>query len=227
MKYWVVIPAAGIGTRMGAEIPKQYLPLAGRTVIECTLERLLSHSMISGITLALAENDCWWQNSSYMGNEKITTVTGGEERAHSVLNGLVDLMGYAAPDDWVLVHDAARPCVRLEDISALIRSVEHHPVGGLLGMRIRDTMKRTDETGKILQTVEREHLWHAFTPQMFRLGHLHNALSDSLNAGVAITDEASAMEWAGYSPLLVEGHGDNIKITQPADLALAEYYLGR
>ena len=227
MKYWAIIPAAGIGTRMGADIPKQYLPLAGRTVFDCTIERLLSQTTISGIVVALAEGDHWWHAGSYANHERITTVTGGKERAHSVLNGVTHLIDQADPSHWVLVHDAARPCVRGKDIDALIAATERHAVGGLLGVPVRDTMKRTDTTGSVVGTVDRENLWHAYTPQMFRLGLLHDALTESLKAGVTVTDEASAVEWAGHSPLMVEGHGDNIKITQPADLALAEYYLGR
>ena len=131
-----------------------------------------------------------------------------------------------SPDCWVLVHDAARPCVSTQDISRLFSMLdEQQPVGGLLGMPVRDTMKRTDDLNQVTNTVERTGLWHAFTPQVFRLGELRTALSQALAAGIEITDEASAMEWAGYRPLMVEGRGDNIKITRPADLELAEFYL--
>ena len=128
-------------------------------------------------------------------------------------------------DDWVLVHDAARPCVRPSDISKLIDTVVDHPVGGLLAMPVRDTMKRADANGQVTATVDRRDLWHAFTPQMFRLGMLRRALISAIDAGVAVTDESSAMELAGHAPVLVEGHPDNIKITRPQDLDLAAYYL--
>lgn len=225
MKRWAVIPAAGVGRRMGREIPKQYLPLAGRKVIEHTLGRLLDHPLIDGISVALAPDDDWWRQTDYANHPAVTRVSGGVERCHSVLNALKDLLSRADPADWVLVHDAARPCVRVEDITRLITTLEHHPVGGLLGMRVRDTMKRTTADALISTTVDRENLWHAFTPQMFRLGELHRALTAALSASVALTDEASAMEWAGRNPLMLEGHPDNIKITNPADLMLAEHYL--
>ena len=227
MRYWAVIPAAGIGQRMGVDIPKQYLPLAGSTVIDCTISSLLEHQSISGIAVALAENDQWWAKSRYASHDKVTRVTGGRERADSVLNGLKFLMQKADPEDWVLVHDAARPCITQQDLNKMLELLSGHPVGGLLGMPVRDTMKRTDAEGQVQNTVERNNLWHAFTPQMFRLEMLYQALTDALDANIEITDEASAMEWAGHQPLMVEGRGDNIKITRPADLGLAEYYLSQ
>jgi len=124
-----------------------------------------------------------------------------------------------------LVHDAARPCLRGSDIDYLIEQLDDHPVGGILGMPVRDTMKRADESGQIRETVCREGLWHAFTPQMFRFGTLHQALSQALEQSLQVTDEASAIELAGYSPRLIEGHPDNIKITRSEDLALAAFYL--
>jgi 2-C-methyl-D-erythritol 4-phosphate cytidylyltransferase len=221
-----VIPAAGVGRRMGTEIPKQYLPLAGRTVIEHTVERLLLHPGIDGLYIALAEQDAWWEDTEYAGHPDLVRVPGGTERVHSVLNALRALEGRAAPDDWVLVHDAARPCVRREDISRLIERVEQGGgIGGLLGRPVHDTMKRTDSQGRIDETVARERLWHAFTPQMFRLRLLREAIEGALAAGVTVTDEASAVEWAGHAPLMIEGHPGNIKITRPGDLELAAFYL--
>ncbi len=223
---WAVIPAAGVGRRMGTEIPKQYLPLAGRTVIEHTVERLLLHPAIDGLYIALGEQDAWWEDTEYAGHPDLVRVPGGAERVHSVLNALRALEKRAAPDDWVLVHDAARPCVRREDISRLIERVEQGGgVGGLLGRPVHDTMKRTDSQGRIDETVARERLWHAFTPQMFRLRLLREAIEGALAAGVAVTDEASAVEWAGHAPLMIEGHPGNIKITRPGDLELAAFYL--
>ncbi|BAN69229.1 2-C-methyl-D-erythritol 4-phosphate cytidylyltransferase [endosymbiont of unidentified scaly snail isolate Monju] len=223
---WAVIPAAGVGRRMGSDIPKQYLPLGGRTVIEHTVERLLLHPGIDGLYIALGEQDAWWEDTEYAMHPDLVRVPGGTERVHSVLNALLALERRAAPDDWVLVHDAARPCVRREEISRLIERVEaSDAAGGLLGVPVRDTMKRSGEDDRVRRTVEREHLWHAFTPQMFRLRALREAIEGALAAGVTVTDEASAMEWAGHAALLVEGLASNIKITRPGDLELAAFYL--
>lgn len=227
MSHWAVIPAAGVGTRMGMAIPKQYLRLAGSTVLDCTIKQILIHSKISGVVVSLAEKDVWWPESNYFQDDRVFTVIGGADRAQSVLNGLAFLKERIASESWVLVHDAARPCVRSTDIDALIDTVVKHPVGGLLGMPVRDTMKRTNDSRSVYQTVDREHLWHAFTPQMFRLEALHRALVSALEQGALITDEASAMEHQGHSPVMVEGHGDNIKITRPADLELAEFYISQ
>jgi len=210
---------------MGAAIPKQYLELAGRPVIDHTLERLLLHPRIDGAYVALGSEDAWWPQSEFAGHPDLVRVEGGAQRCDSVLNALDALAQHAAADDWVLVHDAARPCVRREDVDKLISELLSHPVGGLLGVPVRDTMKRTDEQNLVEFTVDRNHLWHAFTPQMFRLQMLRDALRDAMAAGVLVTDEASAMEWAGHRPLLIEGHDDNLKITRAADLPLAAYYL--
>lgn len=224
-RYWAVIPAAGVGRRMGASIPKQYLPLCGKTVIEQTLAGLLQHPAINKLVVALSPQDGWWGETVYANHPNVLRADGGAERCHSVLNALDRLAGEAAPADWILVHDAARPCLRRSDLDRLIACLEGHPVGGLLGMPVRDTMKRADADNVVLETVPRAALWHAYTPQMFRMGLLHQALSDALSQGKWVTDEASAMELAGHAPLMVEGHADNIKITRPEDLALAEFYM--
>ena len=224
--YWAVVPAAGIGRRMGADIPKQYLQLRGRTVIEHTLGRLCAPPHITAVVVAISESDTHWPNIDLDRFPKpVTTVPGGVERCHSVLNALALLRERAADGDWVLVHDAARPCLRLSDIDHLIATLSTHPVGGLLGVPVSDTMKRTNAGGEIQQTVDRTGLWRALTPQMFRLECLHDALQKALADRYLVTDEASAMEHCGYAPLMVEGHGDNIKITRPGDLPLAEMYL--
>lgn len=225
--HWAVVPAAGIGKRMGSEVPKQYLQLDGRAVIDHTIERLLFHPAIDGVYVALSDADSRWQATEFAGHPDLVTLPGGVERCHSVLNALDGLAARASVDDWVLVHDAARPCVRRDDIERLIDRVRSHPVGGLLGMPVRDTMKRTDAADLIEETVERSRLWHAFTPQMFRLGTLRNALRHALQDGFLVTDEASAIERIGHRPLMVEGHADNLKITRPDDLPLASYYLAR
>jgi 2-C-methyl-D-erythritol 4-phosphate cytidylyltransferase len=200
------------------------MELKGRRVIEHSLARLLSHPGIAGVYLALSPEDAWWSQTQFAGHPAVHRVVGGRERCHSVLNALDALADRASDFDWVLVHDAARPCLRLTDIDQLF-ALEAHPVGALLGVPVRDTIKKADEMGSILHTVEREHLWHAFTPQMFRLGALRRALGEALREGRVVTDEASAMEFAGWHPQLVEGHADNIKITRPEDLLLAGFYL--
>ena len=224
---WVVVPAAGVGKRMGSSIPKQYLKLAGRPVIDHTLERVLLHPMIDGVYVALGEEDSWWPNTEFADHPDLVRVEGGAERCFSVLNALEQLQSRARPDDWVLVHDAARPCLRRKDVDHLIGMLESHDAGGLLGVPVRDTMKRTSKTDEVVRTVDRNHLWHAFTPQMFRFDRLLNAMRGAINAGHLVTDEASAIEWAGDKPLMVEGHPDNIKITRPEDLPLAEFYLSQ
>lgn len=224
--FWVIIPAAGIGRRMRSEIPKQYLPLHGHSVIEHTLHRLSQIPAITEIIVAIAEDDPYWKKQHFeMVARPIRTVIGGKERSDSVLNGLRSLTNQASDKDWVLVHDAARPCVRLGDIEQLIDQCQSDPVGGLLALPVRDTMKLADAEGRVAQTVDRTQLWHALTPQMFRFGVLRDALEQAQQQGVTVTDEAMAIEQAGLHARLVEGHGDNIKITRPEDLTLAAFYL--
>ncbi|WP_456415854.1 2-C-methyl-D-erythritol 4-phosphate cytidylyltransferase [Thiolapillus sp.] len=224
MSFHAVIPAAGIGARMGADLPKQYLSVCGKPVIDWSIQALLNQPGIESATVALAAEDPIWPTTNSAADPRVRRVTGGEERSHSVLNALDSLLLHAAEGDWVLVHDAARPCVRQQDLARLMRLAEQG-TGGLLGVPVHDTMKRADDQGRILETVDRVGLWHAQTPQIFPLGVLHKALKGALAAGVAITDEASAMEWAGHSPRMVEGASSNIKITRPADLQLAAFYL--
>lgn len=226
-QYWVVIPAAGIGQRMRSDVPKQYLPLAGRSVIAHSLQRMSLHPAMTEIIVVLAKDDPYWETQSLdQVARPVTTVVGGKERSDSVLNGLQALAGRARDDDWVLVHDAARPCVRVADIQRLIDQCAEDEVGGLLAMPVRDTMKQADENGhRVATSVARERLWHALTPQMFRYRELIQALEQAKQQGTAITDDAMAMELAGKQPRLVEGHSDNIKITRPEDLELATFYL--
>jgi len=225
--YWAVIPAAGVGSRMGGSVPKQYLDLGGRPVIDHTIERLLLHPSIDGVYVAISAEDDLWPGTEYAGHPDLVSLPGGAERCYSVFNALERLRGRAHADDWVLVHDAARPCLRRSDVDHLIATLRDHETGGLLGMPVRDTMKRTDAADRITATVDRLHPWHAFTPQMFRLGVLHEAMRGALDAGFLVTDEASAIEWAGLRPIMVEGHSDNLKITRPEDLPLAAYFLER
>ena len=227
-KYWAVIPAAGVGRRMGVELPKQYLKLLGKTVLEHTIERLGKHPDICGIVVALSAEDTFWPELRVASAKNIHTVVGGEERCHSVLNALNYLDNdIAEKDDWVLVHDAARPCIRQDDLDRLISELKDYPQGGLLGLPVSDTVKRTDTSGNVVETVERNQLWRALTPQMFPLGALRNALQGAIDKGALVTDDASAMELSGSFPHMVEGHSDNIKITRPQDLKLAELYLSQ
>jgi 2-C-methyl-D-erythritol 4-phosphate cytidylyltransferase len=224
---WAVFPAAGVGARMEADCPKQYLPLAGRTVIEHSLDAVLNHEAIRGGVVVIAETDDYWAGLDYQHAKPVLRAVGGAERCHSVLNALYVLASMAKVDDWVLVHDAARPCVRHEDISRLIEQCQSHPVGGILATPIKDTIKQSGASRHITRTIDRGSLWHAQTPQMFRLGMLHYALELALSNKAVITDEASALEHIEQPPLLVEGHADNLKITRPEDLALAEFYFSQ
>ena len=214
-----IVPAAGIGSRMGADCPKQYLALAGKTILEHTLGCLLSHPAIARVIVALAPHDEWFEQLAMAADPRILRVEGGIERAYSVLNAL-----HVAQGKWVLVHDAARPCLCHSDLDKLIMTAMACD-GAILGSRVRDTMKRTDGAGNIVATVEREQLWHALTPQMFPTGTLKRALEEGLALGALITDEASAMERAGFTVKMVEGRADNIKVTRPEDLSLAELFL--
>lgn len=225
--YWAVVPAAGVGARMGARIPKQYLPLAGKTVIEHTLARFCEHPAISGVVVAISATDSHWRELSISSHPRVLETTGGEQRCHSVLAGLARLREVANPDDWVLVHDAARPCLHTGDIDRLIQELSNHEVGGLLALPARDTIKRGDVGRNVVETIDRNTIWYALTPQMFRCGALAGAIEDALNKGSLVTDEAQAMEMAGMAPRLVEGRSDNIKITRPEDLSLAELFLRR
>ncbi len=228
-RYWAVAPAAGVGQRMGEAIPKQYLPLAGRPVIVHTLETLLRYPPLAGVVVAIGPDDAWWPEIAAELNtaKPLRVVTGGAERGQSVLNGLEALRDWADPNDWVLVHDAARPCLSAADLDRLLVELTDDPVGGLLAVPVRDTLKQADASGRVATTVDRSRLWHALTPQMFRLEPLRDALRDALARGLPVTDEAAAMEAAGFAPRLVEGRADNVKITRPEDLALAEFYLTR
>lgn len=220
-----VVPAAGVGSRMKADRPKQYLKINGKTILEHAVEKLLAHPQVSQIVVAISDDDPYYPELPLTQNPQVIRVAGGSERADSVLSAL-DYIEKQQLGDWVMVHDAARPCVQLTDIDKLISTAMSHDVGAILAAPVRDTMKRGAQ-GQIDHTVERADLWHALTPQMFRAEPLWNVLSEALQQGVSITDEASAFEWKGFSPALVAGRSDNFKITQPEDLALAEFYLSQ
>ncbi len=222
---WVIIPAAGVGKRMGSELPKQYLTLNGKTIIEHTMDVFDKHDSIFEIVVAISKGDEYWSSLNINLSKPLHIADGGKERCDSVLSALMFIENKAADDDWVLVHDAARPCLRSDDLTLLLNTLDEHEVGGILALPVKDTMKRSDQNNVIKKTVDRENLWHALTPQMFRFSMLKNALESALNKNEVITDEASAIELAGYQPALVEGHGDNIKITRPEDLELALFFL--
>ena len=217
--FWAVIPAAGVGARMAADRPKQYLQLGGRTILEHSLGCFLDHPRLKGLVVSLAIDDPSWPTVACATDPRIQRADGGSERSGSVLNALLQLNALgASDDDWVLVHDAARPNLSRDDLDKLLAELADDPVGGLLAVPARDTLKRVDKHGRVVDTVDRSLIWQAYTPQMFRLGALHRALADSLVADAVITDEASAMEWSGQAPRLIEGRSDNIKVTRPEDL---------
>ena len=246
-QFWAIVPAAGVGARMQANRPKQYLELLGKTLIEHSLQRLLDVPAISGVVVALDEQDVYWPALQFTHAKPVLTVVGGKERCHSVLHALLFLEQTLAQIDcmhpalapshlmgegwgegeeiWVLVHDAARPCIRADDLERLIDHASQDDHGGLLAVPVRDTMKRQTPEGRTQTTVDRKGLWHAMTPQMFKLSLLIKALNNVVKKQLHVTDDASAMELLGYQPLLVGCHDDNIKITRPFDLTLAVLYM--
>lgn len=227
---WAVVPAAGSGRRFGGELPKQYALIDGRPLLDWTLARLSQVPRIDGMLVVLAADDRCWPGWTTIGGKPLITAIGGAERADSVMAGLLALPESVAAQDFVLVHDAARPCVRVADIQRLIDTAGAGD-GGLLAAPVRDTIKRqAPATGGgtltcVEQTVPRAGLWRALTPQMFRRAALASALALARDRGMAPTDEAQAMEWAGATPLLVEAAEDNIKVTTAHDLALAAFLL--
>lgn len=225
MTVWAIVPAAGIGRRMQAKVPKQYLNVNGRPIIETSVGRIGALRFINRIVVMLNPEDTIWPTLALAKHPKIVCQTGGENRYQSVLNGLRYLSTMAADDDWVLVHDAARPCVRLADIYRLMEAIHNHPVGGLLGAPVDSTLKRVGADSEVVETVDRSGLWAAFTPQVFRFRLLLEALEAVDKSSKTVTDEATAVEQLGYRPRMVEGNRDNIKVTQPDDLGLATQIL--
>jgi 2-C-methyl-D-erythritol 4-phosphate cytidylyltransferase len=235
MRYWLVMPAAGVGRRFGNTKPKQYAPLQGRTVIEWALAPFLNDPSCAGVAVSLAADDPYWSEVADRLSKRpgrtpeLIFAGGGMERSHSVRKGLAALAAHAAPDDWVLVHDAARPCLTSTDLQHLLDRLGSHGVGGLLATPAADTLKRASGESRpdaspdpeIDQTVDRAGLWRALTPQMFRYEMLCDALDRTLASGRLPTDEAQAVEWTGARPVLVQGSAANIKITSADDLVLA------
>lgn len=223
--YYALIPAAGSGTRMGSELPKQYLPLAGKPMIYHAVARLCGYPHINRVFVVLAPDDVWWDRydwSAFADKLKVLRC-GGSERFESVRNGLDAIQGEVGVEDWVLVHDAARPCLSDALLDRLLGEVGDDPFGGLLAQPVSDTIKRADDDGRVAATEPREKLWQAQTPQMFRYVLLQRALS--LLAGESVTDEAQAVEKLGFAAKLVASDPANFKVTWPRDLKLAEWLL--
>ena len=224
---WAIVVAAGRGTRFGTGLPTQYTPVAGQPLIGHTLSALCSHPGVRGAMVVLAADDAHWPGWDAMAGTALLRCTGGESRADSVLAGLQALPDEVRVDDFVLVHDAARPNLRHDDLTALLERGRADPVGAILAAPVRDTLKRAGDDGGIDRTEPRERLWRALTPQLFRRLQLTRALESAREGGVAVTDEAMAMELLGMRPLLVEGDEENFKITTAGDLARFEFVLSR
>ncbi len=224
-RFWGVVPAAGSGARMGADCPKQYLELQGVAILQHTLDALLALPLLDTVMVALAAGDQRWQTLPAARDQRVETTPGGAERADSVLACLAALEGRASAADWVLVHDAARPCISQAELEHLVQALRDDPVGGLLALPVSETVKRADDQQRVSATVARDGLWLAQTPQMFRYGMLRSALESAAEQGLTVTDEASALEQAGHAPRLVAGAATNIKVTRPADLPVAERFL--
>lgn len=224
---WAIVVAAGRGSRFGGELPKQYVEVAGRPLLGHALDAVLSHPGVRGAVVVLAEGDRHWPGWDRLHDKPLLACTGGDSRAGSVLAGLLALPHEVRADEFVLVHDAARPNLRHADLTALLERGRADPVGAILAAPVRDTLKRAGDDGGIDGTEPRERLWRALTPQLFRRLQLTRALEAAREAGVEVTDEAMAMERQGMRPLLVEGDEDNFKITTASDLARFEFILAR
>lgn len=221
--FWVVLPASGIGSRMKQSVPKQYLPFLNNTVIETTLNRLLSFESIAGAVVVLNKNDDYWSSLEYTHAKPVILAEGGSERFESVYSGVQKLQQFSKDTDvWVMIHDAVRPCVTHEDLQKLVDASNDSPMGLFLSQPVADTLKQADENLNCVATVDRSHLWRAFTPQVFPLQLILKALHHIIESKIEVTDDVSAVESLGLSPKIVVGRSDNIKITYPQDLAVAE-----
>ncbi|WP_457913701.1 2-C-methyl-D-erythritol 4-phosphate cytidylyltransferase [Candidatus Gillettellia adelgis] len=219
-----ILLAAGVGSRMQTVCPKQYLTIGQYSMVEHAIYALLRHPCIQRIIVAINLTDNQFKQLPISSDPRVSVTIGGRHRADSVMAGL-HLVG---EEEWVLIHDAARPCLHLDDITRLLAITEHSKVGGILAFPASDTMKRVDlQLGTIINTIDRKNLWHALTPQLFPRALLKCCLQRALCDGVTVTDEASAMEYCGYHPLLVHGRSNNIKVTRKEDLALATFYLAQ
>lgn len=224
-KNYALIPAAGSGSRMGAELPKQYLPLLGKPMIHHTLSIFCVHPAISRVFVILSPDDTGWQQYDFsaLGDKVEVLRCGGATRAETVLNGLNAIADQTKADDWILVHDAARPCLTQSMLDSLLAELADDETGGLLAVPVADTLKREGKNGRVDHTEPRAGLWRAQTPQMFRYGLLREALQ-AIGTETP-TDEAQAVEFLGRAPRLVMGDGHNLKVTYPEDLVIAELLL--
>lgn len=220
---WAVIPAAGTGSRMQSDTAKQYLRFQEKTILEHCLDRLLTHPRIEGAVVVTAEDDRLWNELKYHSDKPVISTGGGQERHHSVYRGLVELQHRMGNDVTALVHDAVRPLVSHTDLSRVIDAAQQHDGGAILASKVADTLKLQADDMSITNTLPREGLWRALTPQVFHLPVLLNALEKVVKNKLTITDDAQAVEMAGFAPILVLGNADNFKITTPGDLALAEH----
>ena len=225
IRYWLVVPAAGIGVRMRGEVPKQYLPLLGRTVLAAALQPFADWGQLSGTCLALRPDDAHYATIEDTLPLNCDRVAGGEQRMESVFNGLTSLRDQADDRDWVLVHDAVRPCLAQSDLQNLVNQIGGDDVGGLLAIRAGDTLKQDDGEARVKRTENRDQIWQAQTPQIFRFGIVFEAISRAASAGTDFSDESSAVEALGHRPHLVECRSNNMKITWPEDLRVAESIL--
>ena len=224
-RVWALVPAAGRGARLGGEIPKQYLSFGGKRLIEHTLTKVLSYQPIEQCLVMLSAEDTCWAELPIAQHKKIVEVAGGDERMNSVYQGLLWLKGKAQADDWVLVHDAARALIQVSDIQRLMDAVSDHPVGGLLGVPVRDTLKSVRD-GCVSQTISRDQVWHALTPQVFRYEVLRAAYESATALQQAVTDEAQAIECMGGKPLMVKCESLNLKLTYQEDMKVFASVLG-
>ena len=224
---WAIVPASGIGHRMQSPVAKQYLQLDNKTIIEHTLDRLLSFDGIDGLILVLQAGDRNWEALNYQSSKPLIVTTGGNQRHDSVFNGLQRLLELEMDNPFAMVHDAVRPLVLHRDLQNLLDVTVEHEAGGLLALPITDTLKQQDEFGNIERTVPRKDLWRAFTPQMFRAELLYRAIEHVRQNSINVTDDASAVEALGVCPRLVVSSAENLKITYPADLSLATMILKR
>ena len=225
-KYWLVIPAAGIGKRMESDIPKQYVSVHGKTVIEHTIDNFIGRKEIENICISISESDTHWSTLPISKNKKMITTIGGNQRYESVYNGLCALQDKANDDDWVIVHDAVRPCLKKSIIDRLITDISSHDVGGILALPCFETMKRVNNNQQVEETINREIIWRAQTPQIFKYKKLLLAIEKAINENILITDEAMAMELSNYKPIVIMGDEKNIKITHKDDLKHLELFLG-
>ncbi len=224
---WAVVPAAGRGVRMGGALPKQHIDLCGKSMLHHTLSRLCEMPFITGVVAGLAESDPWWKNNPFEHPKFHGEFWGGERRQDTVREGILFLTGAIGVHsrEYVLVHDAARPCITQEDVLKVIMAAMKHEGGAVLGSRMKDTIKSSTADGVISGTLDRNSCWRAYTPQVFNAANLLDALDAALDNSVMVTDEAMAMEYVGRSPIMVQGSDMNIKVTEEADLRLAEAFL--